>query len=66
MASSAPLGVALCAALNLDPLHVRALTIHIAPGEPLRVLVDWMVGTADENTLGVGFDLFEYDVRSKD
>jgi hypothetical protein len=59
-------GVAVCAALNIDPLMVRGLMIQVTPGEPVRVLVDWMAGSADEETLGVAFDIFEFEPVVKD
>lgn len=64
--ASNQLGLTVCAALNIDPLMVRGLMIQIAPGEPMRVLVDWMAGSADEETLGVAFDIFEYEPVIKD
>lgn len=60
------LGVSICAALNIDPLMVRGLMIQITPGEPMRVLVDWMTGSAAEEMLGVAFDIFEFEPVAKD
>ena len=59
-------GVAVCAALHIDPLMVRGLMIQVTPGEPVRVLVDWMTGSADEETLGIAFDIFHFEPVVKD